>query len=349
MNPLSEKLKSLRKEKGISQENLAKYLGVTFQAVSKWENSTTMPDIMLLPEIARFFGITVDELLCVEKIDENRLFSEYEAKASSLYRDGKRREVLEIWQEAYKKLPNDIRVKEMLMSAYYDTDKLKYQKEIIELGTEIYYSDGAIYYKNQALEEMAVTYAECGDSSLADYWASKASSIMHCQEKLSSQIDSGAELLQDVRFYTFWAFRNLFYMTVRLVSDGVLRKEQSYDTLETAARLFEELYMEDDAGFETLRQMFNLHSLAAEYAQDEAGAQYHLERACELAIKSSEVEAHQLDLPLLYGWDIDGAPENSKSVIRFMRGDLENCSSYAGYRECGWFKKIADRLEGFLA
>ena len=344
MNPLSEKLKNLRKGKGISQEKLAKYLGVTFQAVSKWENSTTMPDIMLLPEIARFFGITVDELLCVEKFDENRLFSEYEAKACSLYRDGNRREVLEIWQEAYKKLPNDIRVKEMLMSAYYDTDKRKYQKEIIELGTEIYYSDGDIYYKNQALEEMAVTYAECGNSSLAYDWASKASSIMHCQEKLSSQIDSGTALLQDVRFYTFWAFRNLFYMVVKLISDGVLKNEQSYDTLETAARLFEELYKEDDAGFETLRQMFNLHSLAAEYARDEAVAQYHLERACQLAIKSSKVSAHQLNLPLLYGWDIDGAPENSKSVIRFMRSDLENCSSYDEYRKCGWFKNIADRL-----
>lgn len=60
---LGEKLKSLRKEKNISQEKLAQYLNVSFQAVSKWENSNTYPDISLLPEIARFFGITVDELL----------------------------------------------------------------------------------------------------------------------------------------------------------------------------------------------------------------------------------------------------------------------------------------------
>ena len=58
---LAEKLKALRKEKNVSQERLAQYLNVSFQAVSKWENSSTYPDITLLPDIARFFGITVDD------------------------------------------------------------------------------------------------------------------------------------------------------------------------------------------------------------------------------------------------------------------------------------------------
>lgn len=349
MDKLSEKIKSLRKEKGVSQEKLAEYLGVTFQAVSKWENGATMPDITLLPEIARFFGITVDELLCAEKIDENRLYSEYNARACSLFRDGKRLESLEIWQEAYKKLPNDVRVKEMLMSAYFDVDKVKYQKEIVELGSGIYYSDVDNYYKGQALREMAVTYAECGNNRLAQSWAKKADSVMHCQENLYYEINSGGELLQDVRFYTFWAFINLFYMTVKLAQDGILQKNQSYETLETVARLFEELYKGDDAEFETLRQMFNLHSLAAEYADDEGGARYHLERACELAIKSSKVTLHELNLPLLYGWTVNDAPDDAKSVIRFMRGDLENCDFYAAYRNCEWFRKIADRLDTELA
>ena len=70
---LGEKLKTLRKEKNISQEKLASFLDVSYQAVSKWENDITCPDIFLLPEIARFFDITVDELLQVEKIDEAKL------------------------------------------------------------------------------------------------------------------------------------------------------------------------------------------------------------------------------------------------------------------------------------
>ena len=80
---LGENLKRLRKDKNISQEKLAQYLNVSFQAVSKWENSTTCPDISLLPDIARFFGITVDELLQVEQIDERKLYEDYERKPSS--------------------------------------------------------------------------------------------------------------------------------------------------------------------------------------------------------------------------------------------------------------------------
>ena len=125
---LGEKLKSLRKEKNISQEKLAQYLNVSFQAVSKWENSSTYPDIELLPELARFFGITVDELLGAEQIDEKKLYEEYEARAAEIYRNGNISKTLPIWQEAYHKLPNNIEVKEMLMYIYYDIYKIKYQK-----------------------------------------------------------------------------------------------------------------------------------------------------------------------------------------------------------------------------
>lgn len=59
---LGKKIKSLRKQKNISQETLAKYLGVSFQAVSKWENAVAMPDVTLIPAIASFFGISTDEL-----------------------------------------------------------------------------------------------------------------------------------------------------------------------------------------------------------------------------------------------------------------------------------------------
>lgn len=54
---------SLRKEKGISQDVLAEYLSVSKAAVSKWETSQSYPDIVLLPKIATYFNISVDELL----------------------------------------------------------------------------------------------------------------------------------------------------------------------------------------------------------------------------------------------------------------------------------------------
>lgn len=62
MESIGKKIRTLRKNKNLTQEQLAEVLSVTSQSVSKWENNVAAPDISLLPIIARFFGITMDEL-----------------------------------------------------------------------------------------------------------------------------------------------------------------------------------------------------------------------------------------------------------------------------------------------
>lgn len=62
MVTLGTKIKALRKQKQITQYELAKALSVSSQSVSKWENHISVPDISVLPEIAHYFGITMDEL-----------------------------------------------------------------------------------------------------------------------------------------------------------------------------------------------------------------------------------------------------------------------------------------------
>lgn len=59
---IGNRIRQLRTNKGITQEELANALGVTNQAVSRWETGITTPDITLLPSIALFFGITIDEI-----------------------------------------------------------------------------------------------------------------------------------------------------------------------------------------------------------------------------------------------------------------------------------------------
>ena len=68
---LATNIQKYRKKCGLTQEELAKKLGVTFQAVSKWENAKTAPDIFFLPEMADLFGCSIDELFSreIEKED----------------------------------------------------------------------------------------------------------------------------------------------------------------------------------------------------------------------------------------------------------------------------------------
>ena len=63
MTTLGERIAQLRKEKGLKQDELAEMLGITPQAISKWENDQTCPDISLLPKLAEILSVTVDELL----------------------------------------------------------------------------------------------------------------------------------------------------------------------------------------------------------------------------------------------------------------------------------------------
>ncbi len=56
------KIRALRKQRNITQRDLAKTLCVTSQAISKWENGKNMPDISILPVVARIFGVSMDEL-----------------------------------------------------------------------------------------------------------------------------------------------------------------------------------------------------------------------------------------------------------------------------------------------
>ncbi len=63
LDTIGENIRAFRKQNGLTQEELAGRLGVTYQAVSKWEHGTTAPDISLLPELAAVFGTSIDALL----------------------------------------------------------------------------------------------------------------------------------------------------------------------------------------------------------------------------------------------------------------------------------------------
>ena len=76
---LGARIADLRKKKGYTQEEFSDMLGVSAQAVSKWENDISCPDIMLIPQIAKIFEITTDELLTgkspeKEEVNEEKTF-----------------------------------------------------------------------------------------------------------------------------------------------------------------------------------------------------------------------------------------------------------------------------------
>jgi len=82
---LARNISIYRKEKGLTQEELAQILGLSFQAISKWENAQTMPDISLLPQLSRTLEVSIDKLLGYAAQDKRITIYEEEYNTQEYY------------------------------------------------------------------------------------------------------------------------------------------------------------------------------------------------------------------------------------------------------------------------
>ena len=156
---LGEKIRTLRKSKNISQEVLANYLGVSFQAVSKWEKGETLPDVTLIPAIACFFEVSTDELF-----DFNRL--ETEEKVLKLcgeiaqWRYERPEEAKTAYRDLLKQFPgNDI----IMANLLYVLQILEKHEETITMCKTVMASTKYDDIRFDAARIMAETYKEMGE------------------------------------------------------------------------------------------------------------------------------------------------------------------------------------------
>jgi transcriptional regulator with XRE-family HTH domain len=139
MNEVNEKLKSLRKNRDLTQEQIADIFHVSPQAVSRWETGVSFPDIEMLPHIAGFFNVTVDELLGTELILGEKDAGEYKKKIWDLLSLGKVKEAIDKARGAVKKYPvnYDLQIELMNVLCIPCDNQEKYKNEIIEIGERI--------------------------------------------------------------------------------------------------------------------------------------------------------------------------------------------------------------------
>lgn len=102
---IGQKIKELRQENNLTQEQLAEQLGVSFQAVSRWENNTTYPDITLLSIIASMFNVTTDYLLDMNSYKMKEEIDKVVEQDNLLSNQGKIKERENLLLEALKNIP----------------------------------------------------------------------------------------------------------------------------------------------------------------------------------------------------------------------------------------------------
>ena len=68
---IGENIKRMRRERNLTQEEMSAHLGISFQSISKWERGEGYPDITMLPSLANYFEISIDELLGMSETEND--------------------------------------------------------------------------------------------------------------------------------------------------------------------------------------------------------------------------------------------------------------------------------------
>lgn len=209
---IGNKIKDLRKQRGITQEQLAGSVGVSFQAVSKWENNIALPDITLVPMLASYFGVSMDELFDynLEKI-RNEAFSI--AKKSVKYRETDQEEGRKIIEEGLKKYPdNDILLCNLLylMNYWDEPDKT------IDTALKIISVTKDNSTKYDALRFLAYAYKAKGDLGSARSALEQIPEIYFSRLSEMAYVLSGEEKMNAAQKQKGVSLSNLVEMQSRI-------------------------------------------------------------------------------------------------------------------------------------
>lgn len=113
-------IKKLRRERSITQEQLAEYLGISTGAVSQWECDRTSPDISQLPLLANIFDVSADELLEIDVKRKGELIEAFLRQYDALSNKGDHVAKFNLTEEMYQKFPNDDRICEKYIRELYN-------------------------------------------------------------------------------------------------------------------------------------------------------------------------------------------------------------------------------------
>ncbi len=234
MLKLGENLKKLRLKKEHTQEQLAEAFGVSPQAVSRWENGATYPDITLLPTIASYFDVSIDEIIGFDITRKEEKIKEVLKKNRILHNNGDTKKSIELLRQALIDFPNESRLLYCLAQslyslyfqsgeAYSETDRQNAASETIELLKKaLHYADENFDEGGCCRQMLVFNYLEIGEYEKAKEIAKKAPFMPTCREMLLPQTLQGKEATEEYQ-------KNILYFTIGLYHNIYeLRKRGEY-------------------------------------------------------------------------------------------------------------------------
>lgn len=195
---IGENIKRMRRKRNLTQEEMAAHLGISFQSVSKWERGDGYPDITMLPALANYFGISVDELLGMSEIAKKAQYDEINRMWDENNKKGLHSENVALMRQSLKTFPNNALLLVQLSTSLEkldgtDEEKLKYLKESIAVQEQIlrYGEDSEV--RSATLYNICFAYLKAGEYDKALEQAKKLPNLYKTRENALVYLLQGEE------------------------------------------------------------------------------------------------------------------------------------------------------------
>lgn len=325
---LGEKIKELRKRDRKKQEDLAVALGVTNQAVSRWEANGGYPDIEMLPAIANYFHITLDELFGYDSVGRETKLQSYIGQADQIQKHGDHVRLIQFLRNAISEFPSEWQLQYRLANAlvamgYQKSEPHKIAvrgngffqyngeynaqnecwKEAVSLFEEVIKKEIDNDHRTSAVFSLMWLYSCMGDQENAERTALSQSPVSISREVLlaDTTIDEKAEK------YRGEAILGLLHELNKVLRNAVMSKhslshsQAGLDALLAAARLYESIFDDGNCGiFHNDMCMLYLYcSSIAVHLNDFGRALSYCETALEHFLAFEQVQGLRLTAPLV--------------------------------------------------
>lgn len=357
---LGENIKRLRHEKGITQETLADFLSVSFQSVSRWERGESYPDITLLPAIANFFGISIDELMGVNEVRNEeellRLLEEY---------DGLRWDVERKWKTLDTlrgKYPGDFRVQVRYMAKFIfdcwkDIDKhsskITAMYENIQRGCtdDSVRMEAKQYYigyleRMSCIENSGITF-EDADKIIQTLPSIRYAREMNCfSYQYHTNSDEKVHETLEILIHALFGVMSSWYLQSKKFS-----LDYQIEIQENIIKFLDFIYSDGNYGImwkAVISSCYGLNSVFYYRKGDYGNALSSLRKAAELAVKFDSLDrVSAMHSPLFEGHSFDkDAKDRDFVAIKHLRNSILNDYGFSDeFKSTLEFKEIISILE----
>ena len=201
---IGKNLKQFRRGKGLTQEDVALHLGVSYQAVSKWERDEGYPEITMLPSLANYLGVSVDRLIGMEEIANKNRYEEINAAWYKNNQQGKvtgdesyHQKNIILMREAIKIYPNDQLILVQLATSLCklsgtETEKRNRLTEAVKLQEQILSGEDS-EVRSATLYNICFDYETLGEHEKAIAAADKLPNLYKSRENAFALLGSKEE------------------------------------------------------------------------------------------------------------------------------------------------------------